>query len=415
MNTSNRTKLTLLVVGLVLVSLAAPAWAYPPDNAAILYYRALLLYAEPKPKVEMWAAIRDVISGKAEPNEKIVQYVKRNRYAINLITTAAEIQKCDWGLDYSEGNSLLLPGLGEYKNLARTLLVDARILEAKGDYKTALSRCMTVYKMARHIGNDLMIIGYLVGMSISSEADECVQGICSKMPPDLQRLNWLRNQLADVDKRPFSLKTAIETDGKSILFDLTVERKGRILSATEITGGMGDTPAKPESKEEERSREERQAFEKMLAERVRGGDEKFLAANRKYWIDHTSQTAEAVELPYAQAFATLRQLENKPERDAAENPDATVAAIFAPACAPVFTQAQRQKNKSNAIRAAVEIYTVKAQTGSLPDALPAGVPKDLFSGKDFEYEKKDDGFILRCRGKDLQDGKLYEYEFKVGR
>ena len=49
----------------------------------------------------------------------------------------------------------------------------------------------------------------------------------------------------------------------------------------------------------------------------------------------------------------------------------------------------------------------------LTDALPAGLPGDLFSGKDFEYEKTAEGFILRCQGKDLSKDEIYQYEFKV--
>jgi len=49
----------------------------------------------------------------------------------------------------------------------------------------------------------------------------------------------------------------------------------------------------------------------------------------------------------------------------------------------------------------------------LPDELPADLPKDLFGGKDFEYERTKDGFVLRCQGKDLSKDKIYEYEFKV--
>ena len=56
---------------------------------------------------------------------------------------------------------------------------------------------------------------------------------------------------------------------------------------------------------------------------------------------------------------------------------------------------------------------IKAKTGKLPDELPAGLPKDLFSDRDFEYIKTADGFILRCQGKDLGKDEIYEYEFKV--
>jgi len=45
--------------------------------------------------------------------------------------------------------------------------------------------------------------------------------------------------------------------------------------------------------------------------------------------------------------------------------------------------------------------------------LPEDTPMDLFSGKDFKYEKTKEGFVLRCQGKDLVKNKIYEYEFKV--
>jgi len=56
---------------------------------------------------------------------------------------------------------------------------------------------------------------------------------------------------------------------------------------------------------------------------------------------------------------------------------------------------------------------IKARTGRLPDMLPIGSPKDLFSGKDFRYERKENSFILRCQGKDLDKRKIHEYEFKL--
>ena len=59
------------------------------------------------------------------------------------------------------------------------------------------------------------------------------------------------------------------------------------------------------------------------------------------------------------------------------------------------------------------------------------MPKDRYSREDFEYEVTEDGFILRCRGKDIDGGGfdpdclwpdedtdcmrdiIREYEFKV--
>ena len=68
---------------------------------------------------------------------------------------------------------------------------------------------------------------------------------------------------------------------------------------------------------------------------------------------------------------------------------------------------------SNILLVAVEIYIIADKTGKLPDSLPEGLAKDLFSGGDFQYRKTDDGFVLRCQGEDLEEHKVQEYEFKV--
>ena len=94
-------------------------------------------------------------------------------------------------------------------------------------------------------------------------------------------------------------------------------------------------------------------------------------------------------------------------------PDALLTAIFLPAIQKIYSVGIRTKTVSNATLAALDIYIIKAQTGKLPDSLPAGLPKDMFSGEDFEYKKSGGGFVLRCRGKDLGNNKTYEYEFKV--
>jgi len=67
----------------------------------------------------------------------------------------------------------------------------------------------------------------------------------------------------------------------------------------------------------------------------------------------------------------------------------------------------------NAIRAAIEIFLIKAETGQLPDALQDDLPKDPFSGQDFEYEVTEEGFSLRCWEKEISENRVWQYEFKV--
>jgi hypothetical protein len=81
--------------------------------------------------------------------------------------------------------------------------------------------------------------------------------------------------------------------------------------------------------------------------------------------------------------------------------------------ATLYNNDVRYRTLENALRSAIEIYLCKATTGRLPDAIPDGLSKDAYSGQDFEYEITDDGFLLRCRGKDLTNGRIESFAFKV--
>ncbi len=152
---------------------------------------------------------------------------------------------------------------------------------------------------------------------------------------------------------------------------------------------------------------------KESIEKVRNGDEEFFRASREYYSNYVTSVQLALDLPYPQSHKLLEQLSEQAEKQAVDNPAAILSAALWPAVTRICTLDVRARTHFNALKAAIDIYIARAKTGRLPDTLPAGLPKDLFSGKDFEYEKTKDGFILRCRGKDLDKDEIFKYEFKV--
>jgi hypothetical protein len=154
-------------------------------------------------------------------------------------------------------------------------------------------------------------------------------------------------------------------------------------------------------------------FKEKVLKKVLTADEQFFDRNKAYWNEYMEAVQAAFDLPYPQAYSKLKQLDEKPSKEYSKNPNAILTAAFSPTWLTIYTISTRLGSHSNAVKAAIEIYIVKAKTGKLPDALPAGLPGDLFSGKDFEYKKTKGGFVLCCRGKDLSKDKIYEYEFKV--
>ena len=364
------------------------AFAYPPDNAAVLYYRACLFYQSDK---AMMSKVTDLLKGRIEVDEDIKKYVATNGHTIDSALTAADVKNCDWGVDYSKGFSTVLPHYVPLRDIAKLILADAKILAAQGDYETALSHCVSIHKMARHV-SDGIIISYLVGIAFEDLANNCIQNILADMPQDSEALTCFKNELVDIETRTPSMKAAVSKDFKAWSADARIEKKDELLRFLN---------------------DECLSFPEYASERLKNADEEFFERNRDYSQNFVNQQIAAFDLAYEQAYTRLKELSEIPSKDAAKNPDATLTVALVPAVGKLYGQGIKVQTFSNAVRAAVDIYIIMAKTGRLPDELPAGLPKDLFSSEDFEYEKIDDGFILRCQGKDLLKDEIHEYEFKI--
>jgi hypothetical protein len=143
-----------------------------------------------------------------------------------------------------------------------------------------------------------------------------------------------------------------------------------------------------------------------------GASEELFARARKIYGDCVTEGLAilAGSTPYVRAHPRLKELSDTFDPN---DPAAGAAGALIPSLARMLTLKVRAEAQSNAMKAGVELCLRKAETGNLPTALPAGFPKDPFSGEDFEYERVDDGFILRCQVKDLDKDIRYEYAFKL--
>jgi len=390
MRTSNHGILIKSVCILITVlTFASVLEAYPPDNAAVLYYKAFLILKEPSEDIEKM--LTDLRDGKIKPNDEIRQYLQENRHAIEFVETAAGVQNCDWGYDISKGFEVLLPELSKIRRMAFLLTDEAQILAEEGDYKAALDKCLTIHKMARHVG-DRLLISYLVGNALNALANKHIGEILSQMPDDVESLTWLKNQIFDITSRTNTLKAALSSEREIALQQIRKENINTVLDS------LGDVP---------------DGMSKDAIEKVRNGDEEFFRASREYYSNFVTSVQLALDLPYPQSRQQLEQLHKKAEKQAADNSSAILSAALWPAAAKICTLEVRAGTNFNALKAAIDIYIIKAKTGRLPETLPAGLPRDLFSGKDFEYQRKKDGFVLRCQGKDLDKDETFQYEFKV--
>jgi hypothetical protein len=396
-------KIALITTLTLLATLFSPAAqaanTYPPENAALLYYKALDWYP---PDGDIMDKIGDYAKGEIELDEEIVKHLDAFQHVIKELTVASDIPHCNWGIDFSEGINTFMPGLSAFKKYAYLLLSDARRLISKGDYYEAIDRCLTAEKFASHVGINTLI-NSLVATVISAMSDKCIAHIISETPVDTDKLLYLNGQFDHFNNRIERMKAGFFAEKQliEVLYNKTSPHK---LTYEMLTYFIGVEFKDCDSD-----------VLKELTEKIKAGDDKFFGKALKYHIGIIYDATAAFDRPYQQACEILsKQIPEKLKDDAKEKPEALLANTLIPACLKCYAQAVRSQNSLNALKNALEIYLIQAKTGKLPDKLPANAIKDLYTDKAMVYEITDNGFTLRCQGADTEKEKKKDtYEFKV--
>jgi len=356
-----------------------------PDNAALLYYQAIL--TRPKPDETTFWLIDKVLRG-ADPNEQVREYLHLQmcRQTIELAVAATQIPQCNWGIKYSRGLDISPGVILELRQLCSLLEVSARILAADGKPRAALERCLAIRRFAAHIGTTSLTFG--TSQFLNTRALICIRQVLGSMPLDTDTLTWLQDQLRNVQGTPWSPARKLE-----FARDLFLQLYRTDLESLAFWIGPDAEAIKNESAREELLGRARQLCDKVLESAVRiiGSD-----------------------MLYEEKCRELKKLEDA-EVQAQSSDD--VAPLLDPArwAMAYYIIMVRNAAYLNATRAAIDIYIIRAKTGQLPQTLPDGLPKDPYSGKDFEYEITKDGFTLRCRVKPVDSSEVRQFPFKVAK
>lgn len=331
-----------------------------------------------------------------DPNETIREYMRSCRDAIEIAQAGSELAICDWGLRYSRGATLSVPQLIEIRKLGTVLRTDALLLAADGDYRAALDRCLMIRRFARHVGDD-GIFAYTTSTTLGSSATYCIRILLGQMRPDVDTLTWLKGELTAEAGLPASFAKALKMEMELALRKLRTNK--RLLKS------VRDEFAEKASDED--------ASRRIAA----FSDEEFIALVQKPYVDLLISTVQVMEseAPYTQKLAEMQKLADEVERQF-ERYFFIHMVMYGPEGVPsLYTHCVLHEAHFNAFMAGIEIHLVKARTGQLPDELPAGLPKDPFTGKDFTYEIAKDGFGLSFSDKNIPKSNDRRYEFKVKR
>jgi hypothetical protein len=358
-----------------------------PDNAALVYYQAFLTRPEPSPSTR--ERIDAVLRG-GEPDKELRTYLRSCRDAIQLAEVASQVPTCTWGIWPGHGVGGRLRG--QLLRLVFVLALDARTLTADGDYRAALARCLTVRRIAAHAGDGT---AFSNGVAVEAVAVRTMRHVLNAMPVDADLLTWLRGRLAvTIGATPSAAKTA------QLDFEWSLHH---LRSADQILQALNECLMERSQDDKDRSHALPLSADK-LASLARASYSGFLNAVLRV-IDR--------KLPHERTLAEIGKIASD-AKGKCENH--CVAAYMMAICGrqvPKFYEVEvRHEADICALKAAVEIYLIRAETGNLPETLPAGLPKDPYGGQDFQYEVTRNGFVLRS-GVKSPDRRRAAYEFKV--
>jgi len=342
-----------------------------PDNAALLYYQAFLL--RPDLDDATFIPFDRVLSG-GDPDEVVREYLNLpdSRETIRIAEAATQILDCSWGIIRSQAYNTLLQ---QWRQLAFLLEVDARTLAFDGEYRNALERCLSVRRFAQHIVDE-GVLGYFLSMPFDFRALRCIHYVLGSMPPDIDTLIWLQGRISTVQGAPPPPGRALEIELNDNVESLRVR--------PELFNTWREKV--PDLIEDEGARQEilSLTYEEVLARAIEPYNSFLSSVNRIMGSD----------IPYQQKNLELEELKEELKNSVVDDPYVLIRPFL-----PINVDEQhdiyvRGITVFNVTKVAIEIYLVNAETGQLPETLPANLPKDPFSGQDFEYNVSDEGFVI---------------------
>ena len=397
-NTKSNSRMVVgsICASLLLGTLGAHAANLPPEpnNAALLYYQAFLLCPDPC-DLPVWFG-QIFRHDWAQYMGKCREYMKDYQDMIQLVEAASKVPHCNWAIPYLQGPKVR-PKQGKKLLLILNLIgANVHILAADGNYRDALSESLLLRRVARHLADDPDALeGLIARVEWDALSNVCV--VLGVMPPDKETLIALREQL---DAEPLITELfpgRIKQDFQWLI--RTIKRTG----TTTLSDLRNDLT--------ENAKNEAQKNKVMALT-----DDELLTLIQESYAGYLDSAFDVMgsQMSYEQKYVRLDDMVQQYWERAKTNPEIILALrLRAGKVLSCYSMGINHVALLNAINASIEIYLLKATSGRLPEALPEGLPKDPFSGKDFEYSATKEGFVLRCRAKEITSGDVRQYEFKV--
>ncbi len=409
---SIKNRLLICVAGLAVMAASGAAAQDPsglPQNAALVYYQACLFRTQfLKPLGGGGGGFYGIVSTTSEPdsdpNKIITSFVRSPdyRFLTELITAASKLPDCDWGLVCRKRLSVPTSVIAGVRDLTSFLIVQGKVLACDAQYRAALENALTMRRIARHFGDETLNM-YIQAESTNARAFDLIQYVLGKMPPDGETLTWLQEQLAAAGEMEWRPQ---ETLAKWLDWEVRcLQASPDVLAdAMESAALKNTTQGLTGAQVLERAR---QAWGEVFTSVVEVLESEASPQDKSRALGKLARKASfqmagaeiilevgESERPPEEKEREIQQLMLEERNNMARDPMLLMAHLHG--AVDLYSRLAFPRARVHAVRAAIAIYLIKARTGQLPQTMPAGLPKDPYTGKDFEYQATRNGFSLRC-------------------
>lgn len=329
-------------------------------NAALQYWQAFSqLPALDKDQEKLLGELNAV--SVADP--AVSNLLGASQQSLMFLHRGAALQRCDWGLDYNDGISMLMPHLAKSRDVARLAALDARRAFENRNWKAGRRDLTSMMVLARHIGRDPVMIGLLVRLGIEG----MVVDTFAPYVPELKASHSQAVAMFDAMPPAVTLEQSIRFEkkwmGGWIVPHLRAEEQRQKGAGLELWKKFldNDTPASLKNV----------ATLDEVIKLVEDG------------IPVYDDLARLAALPNAQFDAQYPAFKQKTKAD---HP---LAALLLPAIDQLRAKEQRNQARMSMLLAGIAV----AESG--PDKL--NEIKDPFGKGPFDYKALDKGFELRSK------------------
>lgn len=145
-----------------LAQMSPPQIEVTSHNAALLYDRAWMTMDS-----DLTLSFDSSADGPAL-FEGGARAMTENQDTVQALLKASRQREADWDVEYEMGLFALMPHLGKMRATAKILAGDALRCAQEGDAAGAGERVAAIYRVAKHLDKDTILINALVGMAISN-------------------------------------------------------------------------------------------------------------------------------------------------------------------------------------------------------------------------------------------------------